>query len=173
MQDASPGGILFHINNGHKQTIWGPDSSISGRCAQLSVHILSKNKGISPKCTKISRQLKKRPGTDFVSIPGLLCGAYNKLIQCYSLIQCNTYYADSGGNWRFLHCHNMSLPFLRRSDSGKSPSFNEVYRSTLHVLFNNIVFIWIKPITGFTSSHVIFSRTVRGIIISGTNRFIA
>ena len=72
MQDASPGGILFHINNGHKQTIWEPDFSISGRCAQLSVHILSKNKGISPKCTKISRQLKKRPGTDFVSIPGLL-----------------------------------------------------------------------------------------------------
>ena len=75
-------------------------------------------------------------------------------------------------NWHVLNCHKVSFPFLRRLHSGKLPSFNEVYRSTLHVLFNNIVFIWINPITGFTSSHVIFSQTARGIIISGTSNLL-
>ena len=35
----------------------------------ISKYLLSKNKGISPKDTEISQQIK-RPGTDFVSIPG-------------------------------------------------------------------------------------------------------
>ena len=64
--------------------------------------------------------------------------------RCYSIYPISPdsgkRYIESGygESWHFLSCQNEPWSFLRWLDSGESPSFNEVYRSTLHVLFNSI-----------------------------------